>query len=120
MKKKRPTITARMKVDCLLHRVMLQFGAPLKDFESNDMRPGDPVVFDHIHAVTFGGAHTYQDIRPCLKAANDKKARDETRDHHHIRRLRGEVKGRASAPIQSTQFPEQAREIASSSFGRRR
>lgn len=118
MSKKRPTITARMKVDSLLHRIMLQFGAPLKDFEGNDMRPGDPVVFDHIHAVTFGGAHTYQDVRPCLKAANDTKARRETRDHHHIRRLRGEVKGRAAKPIASTTFHTKGRALASSGFGK--
>lgn len=119
MSKDRPTVTARMKVDCLLHRIILQFGVPLKDFEGNDLKPGDPVVFDHVHGLGTKGPHVYQNLRPCLKAANDSKAERETRDHHHVRRLRGEVKGRPAAPIASTAFPDKGRQIASSSFGRR-
>lgn len=118
MSKKRPRITPRMKVDALLHRIILQFGKPLRDFKGNDLRPGDPVVFDHIHAVTFGGAHSYDNLRPCLKAANDSKGRQEHRDHHHIRRLRGEVGQRASRPLAPGRF-EGTKPLASSSFRNR-
>lgn len=116
MSKQRPTITARMKVDSLLHRIMLQFGRPLLDFEGNELRPGDPVVFDHPHGLTFEGPHVHENLRPCLKSANDAKAKKETRDYHHVRRLReGKTK---SAPPASSRFPAQSRAIPSSRVGR--
>ena len=117
MSKDRPTITARMKVDCLLHRIFLQFGVYLRDFQGNELKPGDPVVFDHTHSLGQRGPHIYENLRPAQKRANDDKARRETRDHHHVRRLRREVKGPDSPHMPSSRF-EGARAIPSSRIGR--
>lgn len=117
MSKDRKPITARMKVDALLHRIFLQFGAYLRDFKGNELRPGDPVVFDHTHALTFKGPHVYENLRPCLKHANDDKAKRETRDHHHVNRLKKPLKAKGPL-LPSSQF-EGSRSIAPNSFDNR-
>ena len=100
----RPAITARMKVDSLLQRVFVQFGSYLKDPTGEDLKPGCDLVFDHMHALTFDGEHTYMNLRPILRQTNAEKAKQETKDYWKLKRLRGETKGRVSKPIQSRGF----------------
>ena len=76
----RPTITPRMKVDALLHRVFLQFGVYLRDSVSGEeMKPGAPVQFDHIHCTKLGGPNVYDNIRPLLVKPHQKKTRADLR-----------------------------------------
>ena len=100
----RPNITVRMKIDSILQRIFVQFGTYLKDPSGEDMKPGDDVVFDHMHALTFDGEHTYMNLRPILRQTNAEKAKQETKDYWKLKRLRGETKGRVSKPIQSRGF----------------
>ena len=100
----RPNITVRMKIDSLLQRVFVQFGVYLKDPSGEDMKPGDDVVFDHIHALTFDGEHSYMNLRPILRKTNAEKAKQETKDYWKGKRLRGETKGRPHKPMRSRGF----------------
>ena len=101
----RPNITVRMKIDSLLQRVFVQFGVYLKDPSGEDMKPGDDVVFDHMHALTFGGEHTYVNLRPILRKTNAEKAKQETKAYWKGKRLRGETKGRPKRAIPKRQDP---------------
>lgn len=100
----RPNITVRMKIDSLLQRIFVQFGTYLKDPTGEDLKPGCDLVFDHMHALTFDGEHTYMNLRPILRQTNAKKAKQEVKDYWKIKRLRGETKGRPSKPLRSKGF----------------
>lgn len=76
----KPTITPKLKVDALLHRVFLQFGVYLKDAVSGeDMKPGDRIQFDHIHCTKLGGPNVYDNIRPLLVKPHQKKTKADLR-----------------------------------------
>jgi len=102
----RKAITARQKVDALLWRIFLQFGSYLKDPSGEDMKPGDPVVFDHAFPVWLDGANDWENLRPVLHATNAEKAKQESKDFWKTKRIRGETKGRESRPIKSQGFPK--------------
>ncbi len=117
MSKKRPPITARMKVDCLLAAVISQFGEPLRCRLSNEpMMPSDNVQFDHTHALTHGGKHSYRDIRPVLYEPHKKKSKQDVRDAAHVKRLRKKRHARSQGAIAASRFPAQSKPLASSQF----
>lgn len=100
-------VTRKMAVDCLLYKVFVQFGSYLKDAEGEDLKPGDPVQFDHIHADVFGGAHHYENLRPMQASSHKKKTKRDVQAKAKIDRLTG-VTGQnrpkrkwASRPMQS-------------------
>lgn len=69
-------VTRKMAVDCLLDRVIRQFGTPLlSPADGEPLLPGQAIQFDHIHADVHGGAHDYQNLRPIHPAAHKKKTR---------------------------------------------
>jgi hypothetical protein len=117
MSKDRPPITARMKVNSLLHRVYLQFGAYLKDPNGEDLKPGDPVVFDHMHGLAFKGPHQWENLRPVQKRTNIDKAKREVRDLHHLRRLIT-PSAKAGPSVPASRF-EGSRGIGANSFENR-
>jgi 5-methylcytosine-specific restriction endonuclease McrA len=120
MKSKRPPITARMKVNALLHRVHLQFGEYLKcAISGEDMKPDDPVEFDHTHALVHSGGHSWDALRPVLKVPHQRKSKRDMRDAAHVKRLRRREKSRPSKKIASSRFYERQRPLLSSSFARR-
>jgi 5-methylcytosine-specific restriction endonuclease McrA len=107
VKTKRPPTSPRQKVDCLLDRVHRQFGAYLKcELSGEDMKPGDPVEFDHVHAVVLGGRHTYKDLRPVLKDPHKKKTTRDVAAKAKINRLTGKTKGRPKRRWKSRPFPK--------------
>jgi len=54
-----------MAVDCLLERVLMQFGVTLICPECKEpLLPGQNIHFDHIHADVLGGEHHYSNLRP--------------------------------------------------------
>lgn len=84
----RKRVTERMKVDCLLALAHTQFGVHLRcAISGEDMKPGAPVEFDHIHALVHGGEHTYQNLRPVLSEAHKRKTAQDIRDDAKVTRL---------------------------------
>jgi 5-methylcytosine-specific restriction endonuclease McrA len=105
-KTKRPNITARMKVNCLLDRVFQQFGAYLKcSLSGEDMKPEDPVEFDHTHALVHKGEHSWEALRPVLKEPHKRKSKSDVRDAAHVSRLVKERKGRPKRKRRSRKIP---------------
>jgi|ERR1043166_187542 5-methylcytosine-specific restriction endonuclease McrA len=119
-KVKRPRITDRMKVDCLLARVHMQFGAHLKcALSGEDMKPGDPVEFDHTHALVHQGGHSWEALRPVLREPHKKKSKRDVRDAAHVARLRGSKhKRRPKRQIHSSRFPTTSRPMETSRWKR--
>lgn len=69
-------VTRKLAVDCLLDRVIRQFGTPLlSPADGQPLLPGEAIQFDHIHADVFGGAHIYQNLRPIHAQAHKKKTK---------------------------------------------
>lgn len=88
-------VTRKLAVDCLLDRVIRQFGAPLlSPADGEPLMPGDAIQFDHIHADTFGGAHEYQNLRPIHTERHKKKTKQDVQDKAKIDRITGVTKGR--------------------------
>jgi hypothetical protein len=72
-------VTRKLAVDCLLDRVIRQFGAPLlSPVDGEPLLPGQPIQFDHVHADVHGGAHEYQNLRPIHVGAHKKKTKADT------------------------------------------
>lgn len=83
-------VTRKLAVDCLLDRVIRQFGSPLlSPADGVPLLPGDAVQFDHIHADVFGGAHEYQNLRPIHTERHKKKTKQDVQDKSKIDRLTG-------------------------------
>lgn len=69
-------VTRKMAMDCLLDRVIRQFGTPLlSPADGEPLLPGQPIQFDHIHADVHGGPHEYENLRPIHVAAHKKKTK---------------------------------------------
>lgn len=71
---KRKAVTARMRDDAWLQLIFRQFGAyPRCSICKEEMRPGEAIHADHIHAVVFDGPHEAMNLRmihyePCHKS----------------------------------------------------
>jgi 5-methylcytosine-specific restriction endonuclease McrA len=115
---KRPPITARMKVNCLLQAVFDQFGDYLRCRISGEpMKPEAPVEFDHTHALVHRGPHSWRALRPVLKQPHLKKSKQDVRDAAHVKRLR-EPASRKGPQVASSRFPERSKPLSSSHFAR--
>lgn len=114
-----------MKVNCLLDRVHKQFGVYLKcAISGEDMKPEDPVEFDHTHALVHKGEHNWEALRPVLKEPHKRKSKRDVRDAARVSRLTKERKGkpkrkRRSRKIQCRPFPEGSRPMQSRGFEKR-
>lgn len=90
-------VTRKMAVDCLLDRVIRQFGAPLLCACGcgTPLMPGDQVQFDHHHADGLGGPHEYQNLRPIqYDPCHKKKSKRDVAAMAKIDRITGVTKGR--------------------------
>lgn len=86
-------VTRKMAVDCLLHRIILQFGTPLIAISTGEeLLPGMAIEFDHVHADVHGGAHHYENLRPLPKKAHQKKTAKDVKANAKVKRIRGERK----------------------------
>lgn len=83
---KRP-ITPRMRVDCLLDRIIRQFGTPLLDAFGEPLLPGNKIDFDHIHDEAEKGPHIYQNLRPLNHKPHIERTKKQTKQRKHIDRL---------------------------------
>lgn len=78
--RKRKAITKKLAVDALLLSVAKQFGRYLKcPLSGEDMKPGDQIQFDHIHAHALDGPHVYDNLRPVLADPHKKKSKADLR-----------------------------------------
>lgn len=95
-------VTRKLAVDCLLHRIILQFGKPLIAVSTGEeLLPGMAIEFDHVHADVHGGPHEYENLRPLPKATHKKKTKADVQANAKIRRIRGENKPRVKKRIPS-------------------
>lgn len=110
-------VTRKLAVDCLLDRVIRQFGEPLlSPMDGEPLMPGDPIQFDHIHADVFGGAHEYQNLRPIHAQAHKKKTKRDVQDKSKIDRITGVTGNGPKKKIPPRPFPEGSRKIPSRNF----
>lgn len=109
-------VTRKMAVDCLLDRVIRQFGSPLLcSVDGEPLMPGQSIQFDHLHADGLGGAHEYQNLRPIhYDPCHKRKTKRDVKDMAKIDRIPGVTKGRPPTiwpqgkKIQSRPFSKRA------------
>ena len=81
-------VTRKMAVDCLLHRVIMQFGTPLIAISTGEeLLPGMAIEFDHVQADVHGGAHEYENLRPLPKKAHSRKTAKDIAANAKVKRL---------------------------------
>lgn len=112
-------VTRKMAVDCLLDRVIRQFGTPLlSPADGEPLLPGQPIQFDHIHADVFQGPHIYQNLRPIHVGAHKKKTKADQQAKAKGDRILGLTCNKPSRPIPSRPFQTGKRKIPSRPFQR--
>lgn len=113
-------VTRKLAVDCLLDRVIRQFGEPLRSPVDNEpLLPGEAIQFDHIHADVFDGPHEYTNLRPIHSEAHKKKTARDIKDKAKEDRILGLTKNGPSKPIPSRPFPKGQRKMQSRPFPQR-
>lgn len=81
-------VTRKLAVDCLLDRVIRQFGEPLRSPVDNEpLLPGEAIQFDHIHADVHGGPHEYQNLRPIHSEAHKRKTKADIQANAKVKRI---------------------------------
>jgi 5-methylcytosine-specific restriction endonuclease McrA len=98
-------VTRKLAVDCLLDRVIRQFGTPLlSPVDGEPLMPGEAIQFDHIHADVFGGPHEYRNLRPIHTGAHKKKTKADIQAVAKIDRITGITGNGPKRKIQSPGF----------------
>jgi 5-methylcytosine-specific restriction endonuclease McrA len=98
-------VTRKLAVDCLLDRVIRQFGKPLlSPVDGQPLLPGEAIQFDHIHADVHGGAHEYQNLRPIHIPAHKKKTKADIQAKAKVDRILGITCNGPTKKIQSRGF----------------
>src|SRR5690348_17156987 len=101
---KRQPITERMKIDALLD----MYGIYCIECDGL-ICPGQPIQWDHRHALVHGGPHDYRNIRPVHVECHKKKTARDIKANAKVKRLRGETCNAPSKPIQSRGFSKRFR-----------
>ncbi len=81
---KRKTITPAMKVNALLWRYTINCGICYQL-----LGPADEIQWDHIHAISMGGPHQWDNIRPTHAACNQAKGIKEHKAAAKVDRILG-------------------------------
>lgn len=97
-------VTRKLAVDCLLDRIIRQFGTPLLSADGEPLLPGEAIQFDHIHADVFGGAHEYKNLRPLTVQAHKKKTKADVQAKAKEDRILGLTKTGPKKEIRSRGF----------------
>lgn len=107
-------VTRKLAVDCLLHRIILQFGKPLVAISTGEeLLPGMDIEFDHIHADAHGGPHEYQNLRPLPKQTHKRKTKADVQAKAKGDRILGLTCTGAVKKIPSRPFSKAQRKIVS-------
>lgn len=98
-------VTRKMAVDCLLHRIIMQFGTPLVAVSTGEeLLPGMAIEFDHVHADVHGGPHEYENLRPLPTKTHRKKSAKDVAAKAKGDRLLGLTKTKPKAKIAGRGF----------------
>ncbi len=95
----RQTITADMKIDCLLYRYAVTCAICGKD-----LRPGDVIEWDHVAALVHGGQHVFSNLRPLHEVCHAEKTKRDVAANAKVKRLLGETCNGPKKKIQSPGF----------------
>jgi len=103
-------ISRKLAVDCLLDRVMRQFGEPLRCSVDNEpLLPGQAIQFDHIHSDIFGGAHEYQNLRPIhYDPCHKGKTRRDAKDNAKLKRILDSKQSKRPMQNSGAKIPKRA------------
>jgi 5-methylcytosine-specific restriction endonuclease McrA len=110
----RQTITADMKIDCLLYRYAVTCAICGKD-----LRPGDVIEWDHVAALVHGGQHVFSNLRPLHEDCHKAKTARDVAANAKVKRLLGETCNGPKKKIPARDFPEGHRPIPSRPFTRK-
>lgn len=93
-------VTRKMAVDCLLHRFSLEarvFGEDAIHCNEvawlacaickTEIKAGEDIEFDHIHADIFDGPHEYQNLRPLHAECHKAKTKSDIQANAKIKRI---------------------------------
>ena len=81
-------VTRKMAVDCLLDRIIMQFGTPLIAASTGEeLLPGMDIEFDHVHADVHGGPHDYKNLRPLPKKTHRAKTTRDIQANAKVKRI---------------------------------
>ncbi len=125
---KRKAITAQMKLDALLFRLATFEGftiqyKSLREWYSDSavagvylkcnicgepIALGIPIHWDHIHAISMGGEHSFRNLRPTHPACNQAKGVKEHRAKAKVDRILGLTCSGPKRKIPSRPFPKRA------------
>lgn len=103
---KRKAITERMKIDALMYRISMVSGPVICGICRKPLAAGTKLHWDHIHAISMGGPHTFQNIRPTHPECNQAKGIKEHKAAAKVLRLRGETRNGPKKAIRSRPFPQ--------------
>lgn len=81
-----------------------------------ELEPEDAIQWDHIHAETFGGEHSYKNLRPVHKACNQAKGIQEHKDSAKIDRILGLTCNGPKKKIPSRPFQQGHQKMQSRGF----
>lgn len=79
-------ITWDMKIDAILYRYAVPCAICGKD-----LKPGDAVEWDHVHALVHGGPHVFSNLRPLHAACHLEKTKRDIAANAKGKRIRGET-----------------------------
>lgn len=82
----RPTITADMKIDALLYRYAVTCAICGKD-----IKPGQAIEWDHVHALVHGGPHVFSNLRPLHEDCHKAKTARDIAANAKVKRLTGQT-----------------------------
>jgi len=78
----RPDITMAMKIDCLLYRYAVTCAICGKD-----IKPGQAIEWDHVHALVHGGPHVFSNLRPLHAQCHKPKTAQDVSANAKVKRL---------------------------------
>lgn len=101
----REAITWPMKIDCLLFRYNITCGIC-----GGDIKPGQEIEWDHVHALVHGGPHIFTNLRPVhYDPCHKRKSAQDVKANAKVKRLRGETCNGPTKKIPSRPFPAASR-----------
>lgn len=110
----RQAITADMKIDCLLFRYAVTCAICGKE-----IRPGDEIEWDHVHALVHSGQHVFSNLRPLHADCHKAKTARDVAANAKVKRILGLTCNGPKAKIPARPFAKGQRKIQSRPFQQR-
>ena len=101
---KRPALTDKMKLACLIYRHEITCGICEEQLSLNDT-----IEWDHLHEISDGGEHSIFNLRPTHEACHQRKTTKAVKQRAHIKRLaRGKVPSKHPMKSAKRKWPKRA------------